>query len=99
MPLRSIGGAPEDHGRDGRSNLDSPYVARDATGRPILEFDGRTIVVPDGWQEHVDGAISGPGHFIGINRSGSIVEAHFVKVGKPHRGRRADEDMPRHSSP
>jgi hypothetical protein len=46
---------------------------------------GAEVVVE--WQELVEGVHQGEGHFIGVNRAGNLVQAHFVKVGESEEGR------------
>jgi hypothetical protein len=41
------------------------------------------------WQELVEGVQQGEGHFIGVSRAGNLVQAHFVNVGGPEKGRSA----------
>ncbi len=39
------------------------------------------------WREMVEGVLEGPGHFIGLDREGNLVQAHFVNVGSTVGGR------------
>jgi len=47
------------------------------------------------WQEFVSGVRQGAGHFVGINKEGNIVQAHFVNVGKSEEGRHATSSRAR----
>jgi hypothetical protein len=57
---------------------------------------GAEVVVE--WQELVEGVHQGEGHFIGVNREGSLVQAHFVNVGDSEEGRHTTSPSrrPRH---
>jgi hypothetical protein len=58
---------------------------------------GAEVVVE--WQELVEGVHHGEGQFIGVNREGSLVQAHFVNVGESEEGRHATSPRPRGRQP